>query len=45
MRTFNIAGPIRTDEHYYVPLLQRIDLQQVLTMIRQNRYFVIHAPR
>ncbi len=45
MRTFNIAGPIRTDEHYHVPLLQRIDLQQVLAMIRQNRYFVMHAPR
>ncbi len=45
MRTFNTAGPIRTDEHYHVPLLQRVDLQQVLTMIRQSRYFVMHAPR
>ena len=45
MRTFNTAGPIRPDEHYHVPLLQRIDLQQVLTRIRQSGYFVMHAPR
>lgn len=45
MRTFNTAGPIRTHEHYYVPLLQRVDLQQMLRMIRQSRYFVLHAPR
>ena len=45
MRFFNTAGPIRPDDHYCIPPLQRLDLPMVLTLIRQKKYFVLHAPR
>ena len=45
MRFFNTAGPIQTDMHYYVPPLERIDLDEVMLLIEQQRYFVLHAPR
>ena len=45
MRHFNTAGPIRSDLHYQVPPLARIDRDGVLGLIRQEKYFVLHAPR
>ncbi len=45
MRFFNTAGPIKTDIHYYVPLLSRLDVDDLLLLIRQEKYFVLHAPR
>ena len=45
MRHFNTAGPIRPDLHYQVPPLARLDRDEVLGLIRQEKYFVLHAPR
>ena len=45
MRRFNTAGPVRRDDHYLVPPLDRIDLAAVLDLIRSKAYFVLHAPR
>ena len=45
MRFFNTAGPIKTDIHYHVPLLSRLDVEDLLLLIRQRKYFVLHAPR
>lgn len=45
MRFFNTAGPIRPQDHYHVPPLERLDLDGVLTLIEQKKYFVLHAPR
>ena len=45
MRFFNTAGPIKPDLHYHVPPLERIDLDEVLMLIEQQKYFVLHAPR
>ncbi len=45
MRRFNTEGPIRPEDHYHVPPLERVDLDQILDMIRNKRYFVLHAPR
>ena len=45
MRTFNTAGPVRADRHYQIAPLSRIDLEEVLGLIRDERYFVLHAPR
>ncbi len=45
MRFFNTAGPIMTDIHYCVPPLERIDLDEVLMLIQQQKYFVMYAPR
>ena len=45
MRFFNTAGPVREDKHYRIPPLSRFDLEEVLTLVRQEKYFVLHAPR
>ena len=45
MHFFNTAGPIKPDMHYYVPPLERIDFDEVMLMIEQQKYFVMHAPR
>ena len=44
-RFFNTAGPIKTDMHYHVPLLSRLDVEDLLLLVRQGKYFVLHAPR
>ena len=43
--TFNTAGPIVAADHYHIPPLERIDLAEVLELIRDKKYFVLHAPR
>ena len=45
MRFFNTAGPIQSQHHYHIPPLERLDLDGVRTLIRQQKYFVLHAPR
>jgi hypothetical protein len=42
---FNTAGPIREEDHYFIPIAHRIDLDEVLMLIGQKKYFVLHAPR
>ena len=32
-------------DHYCIPPLQRVNLGEVLALIRDKRYFVLHAPR
>ena len=45
MRFFNTEGPVRPDEHYHIPPLDRVDLDELLGLVRDQRYFVLHAPR
>ena len=45
MRFFNTEGPVRPDKHYAIPPLDRADVDEFLTLIRAERYFVLHAPR
>jgi len=45
MRYFNTAGPIDKGMHYYIEPLQRFDLDELLMLINQGKYFVLHAPR
>ncbi len=45
MRFFNTAGPVKPDLHYCLPPLSRLDLEDVLLLIQQQKYFVLHAPR
>jgi len=45
MRFFNTAGPVDCAKHYCLPPLGRIDLDEVLALIGQEKYFVLHAPR
>lgn len=42
---FNTAGPIQADIHYNVNPLHRIDLDEMGQLIRQRKYFILHAPR
>ena len=45
MRFFNTAGPVDAARHYALPPLSRIELDDVLELIEQQKYFVLHAPR
>jgi len=45
MRFFNTAGPVRCAEHYSLPPLSRFNLIEILQLIEQKKYFVLHAPR
>ena len=40
---FNIAGPCQADIHYMLPSTVR--LPEIVNLIAQRNYFVIHAPR
>ena len=44
-RFLNTAGPQQPDIHYTIDPLSRFDLDDVLMLIRQRKYFVLHAPR
>ena len=44
-RFFNTSGPVVPAKHYSIPPLERFDLGQVLRLIQDERYFVLHAPR
>ncbi len=45
MRTFNTAGPVNPTDHYLIAPLSRIDSDHVLGLVRDKKYFVLHAPR
>ncbi|MBK1720964.1 ATP-binding protein [Thiocystis violacea] len=45
MRFFTTEGPVRAEDHYCLPPLQRWDLAEVQTLIDQEKYFLLHAPR
>ena len=42
MRFFNTAGPVRPEEHYHIPPLDRLELDGVLTLIRKK---ILRPPR
>ena len=45
MRFFNTTGPVVAADHYCIPPLGRLDLDDLLRLVRDKRYFVLHAPR
>ena len=45
MRQFNNAGPTVAADHYCLDPLQRLNLDEILKLIADKRYFVLHAPR
>ena len=45
MRFFNTTGPVVAADHYCIPPLERLNLIEVRRLIRDKRYFVLHAPR
>ena len=45
MRFFNTEGPVRPNKHYAIQPLDRVNVDEFLSLIRAERYFVLHAPR
>ena len=45
MRFFNTAGPVNPTDHYCLLPLERINLDEILPLIEQKKFFVLHAPR
>lgn len=45
MRFFNTEGPVDCERHYCLPPLERLDMEQVMRLIEQYKYFLLHAPR
>ncbi len=44
-RYFNTAGPVNCSDHYCLPPLSRFNLEEILDLLQQKKYFVLHAPR
>ena len=44
-RFFNTAGPMKPKMNYCIDPLTRIDWEEIQRLIRDERYFVMHAPR
>ena len=45
MHFFNTEGPVVPRRHYCIPPLERVNLDELLGLVRDERYFVLHAPR
>nr|VFK21508.1 MAG: hypothetical protein BECKLFY1418C_GA0070996_10952 [Candidatus Kentron sp. LFY] len=45
MKSFDTAGPIKSEKHYNIPALSRWDSDQIYRLIDEECYFVLHAPR
>ncbi|MBX3276455.1 MAG: ATP-binding protein [Acidobacteria bacterium] len=45
MKHFSTAGAIQPDIHYCIPPLERINTKEILDLIAERKYFVLHAPR
>jgi hypothetical protein len=42
---FNTAGPVNPQKHYALDPLSRVNLAEIETLIAQEKYFILHAPR
>jgi len=45
VKFFNTAGPVVPENHYLLDPLGRIDLDELMLLIEQRKYFTLHAPR
>ena len=45
MRFFNTAGPVSAQKHYCLSPFERFDLDTIMALIQQEKYFILHAPR
>jgi hypothetical protein len=45
MKFFNTTGPVNAERHYCLPIATRLNEQELRTLIEEERYFVLHAPR
>jgi hypothetical protein len=45
MKIFNTAGPVNMPHHYKIDPLKRWDFDEIMMLIKQRKYFLLHAPR
>lgn len=45
LKFFNTGGPCRPELHYMLPATERLKRYNVMRLIQQQAYFVLHAPR
>ena len=45
MRHFNTAGPVNRPEAYRIDPLSRWNTDEILGLIKEEKYFILHAPR
>ena len=45
MRYFNTAGPVNYEDHYCLDPCERMNLEEILFLIEQKKYFILYAPR
>ena len=45
MKFFNTEGPVNQPDHYKLNPLYRWDYDEIMTLIKQKKYFILHAPR
>lgn len=45
MKFFNTTGPMKSGEHYCLPLSTRLDENELRRYIEKKDYFILHAPR
>jgi hypothetical protein len=45
VRFFTTEGPVNPADHYCLPPLARIDMEEIRGLIAQKKYFLLHAPR
>ena len=45
MKFFNTAGPVNRPNHYKIDPMKRWDFEDILSLIQQEKYFLLHAPR
>jgi len=44
MKIFTTEGPVNSQKHYCLPPLERFDLVDILDLIDNEKYFLLHAP-
>jgi len=45
VKFFSIAGPVNPEKHYCLPLSTRLNEDELHALIKQEKYFILHAPR
>jgi hypothetical protein len=45
MKFFNTSGPVNPEDHYCLPLSMRLNENELGRLIKEKKYFILHAPR
>lgn len=45
MKFFTTEGPLKPEDHFCLPQLERLKSNEIIELIDPKKYFLIHAPR